>query len=83
MPCPKTQYLFTEYFADDLSSIARGELEKHIQSCPECAAELIALQTTQSKLEQWQDERVPHWDRGTTLFRQEHVNQHQAKSWLW
>jgi len=83
MPCPKTQYLIAEYFVDDLSAITRGELEKHIQSCHECKAELVALQITQNNLEQWQDERVPHWDRGTTLFRQEHASQHQPKNWLW
>ena len=83
MSCPKTQYLLTEYFSDDLSQIARDELEKHLRSCDDCASEFIALENTQNRLADWQDERVPHWDRGTTLFRQEHGSRQQARNWLW
>jgi hypothetical protein len=83
MSCPKTQYLLTEYFADNLSAIARDELEKHIETCDSCSAELIGIKNTQSKIEQWQDERIPHWDRGANLFRHEQASQHQSKNWIW
>ena len=83
MSCPKTQYLLSEYFSDDLSLITRGEFEKHIQTCSDCATELTALQGAQNELAHWQDERVPHWDRGTTLFRTEHGGSQQQRGWLW
>ena len=84
MSCPKTQNILIEYFTDNLSAIARDELEKHIRTCEACNAELVALQQAQHELTQWQDESVPHWDRGTTLFRQEHrtVGQ-ERKHWIW
>lgn len=72
MSCPKTQHLLQEYFSDDLAPMAREELDKHLSTCENCNAELESLLLTQSKLQQWQEQGVPHWDRGQELFRREH-----------
>lgn len=72
MSCPKTQFLLQEYFSDDLAPLAREELGKHLANCEYCNAELESLLLTQSTLRHWQDQRVPHWDRGLNLFRREH-----------
>lgn len=72
MPCPKTQHLLQEYFSDELAPLARDELDKHLADCPHCNSELEALMAAQGSLRQWQDQQVPHWDRGLNLFRQEH-----------
>lgn len=72
MSCPKTQHLLQEYFSDDLAPLARDEMESHLASCAHCNAELESLLLAQSNLLRWQDQRVPHWDRGLELFRREH-----------
>jgi len=76
MSCPKTRHLLTEYFDDSLSSVARAEVERHLEGCEHCAAELTELLAVQDSLQGWQQQRVPHWDRGTSLFR----NAHQKSS---
>ena len=87
MPCPKTQHLLQEYFADDLAPLAREELDKHFVDCPDCNAELESLLLAKGRMEQWQDQRVPHWDRGLDLFKREHraSNQHGGfwNRWQW
>ena len=87
MSCPKTQHLLQEYFADDLSSFARDELDRHLKTCVDCNAELEKLILAQQHLQQWQDERVPHWDRGLALFRREHRNNQPGtgfwQRWQW
>ena len=84
MPCPKTQHLLTEYFADDLPAVTRSEIEKHLQACEECAEELKTLQDVQVSLSHWEEEKVPHWDRGTNLFRQEHGRSaRRGRGWIW
>ncbi len=82
MSCPKTQHLMQEYFADDLAPFANDEMQRHLQQCADCSAELETLLMTRSQLHNWQDERVPHWDRGMELFRREH-QQPQATQSFW
>jgi hypothetical protein len=72
MSCPKTQHLLQEYFADDLAPFASSEMEKHLGQCEFCHAELDSLLLVKSNLRQWQDQDIPHWDRGVELFRREH-----------
>jgi hypothetical protein len=72
MSCSKTQHVLVEYFADDLALIAKKELENHLVECPFCSSELELLLNTQNKLGRWEEESVPHWNRGLALFRQEH-----------
>lgn len=72
MSCPKTEHLLQEYFSDELAPLVKDELEKHLAECPHCNTELEALLEAQGNLRQWQDQQVPHWDRGLNLFRQEH-----------
>lgn len=87
MPCPKTEYLIQEYFADDLAPVAREEIEVHFNSCEYCSNELEALLRSQSNLSQWQDQQIPHWDRGMELFRREHsvINEGRGfwSGWQW
>ena len=71
MSCPRTEHILQEYFADDLAPLAGEEIARHLEQCTICSAELDALLQTRSRLEDWQDCRVPHWDRGLTLFRNE------------
>ncbi|NKB32266.1 MAG: hypothetical protein GKR91_04135 [Pseudomonadales bacterium] len=72
MSCPKTEHLLQEYFSDDLAPLAKDEMENHLHSCEHCSTELETLIMAQSSLNEWQDQRVPHWDRGMELFRREH-----------
>ena len=84
MSCPKTQHLLQEYFSDDLAPFAREEIELHLNSCEICGSELEALLLAQSNLQNWQDQRVPHWDRGVDLFKREHrVRGSTTGFWRW
>lgn len=87
MSCPKTEHLLKEYFADDLSALAKDEMESHLSQCVECNGELEAVLAVRSDLLQWQDYRSPHWDRGSELFRREHQVQETPRAtfslWQW
>lgn len=87
MSCPKTHYLLQEYFSEDLSAVARNELERHLTDCVHCSAELESVLLAQQDLQQWQEQRVPHWDRHLELFRQEHRLDRPVSgfwlSWQW
>lgn len=72
MSCPKTQHILQEYFADNLASLAKEKIESHLLVCGRCSNELESLLLTQSTLNQWKNERAPHWNRGMELFRREH-----------
>ena len=71
MSCPKTPHILKEYFSDNLTAIARGEIEAHVASCDYCRVELEDLLYTRDFLKGWQKEKAPHWDRGAELFRRE------------
>ncbi|PCJ23228.1 MAG: hypothetical protein COA96_12205 [SAR86 cluster bacterium] len=87
MSCPKTQHLLQEYFSDELAPVVRDELDKHLSECSHCSTELELLLMAQGNLQQWQEKQVPHWDRGLTLFRQEHKTISNASGfwsrWQW
>lgn len=84
MPCPKTQHLLTEYFSDDLLPLTREGINKHLKSCQSCKEELELLLAARDKLASWDAQRVPIWDRGLPLFRQEHrVAKKESAGWLW
>jgi hypothetical protein len=87
MSCPKTPHLLQAYFAEDLSTRAGQEIQKHLDQCAHCSAELNLLLTTRDQLEGWQEQAVPHWDRGMELFRREHRSPAQAQGffgrWQW
>jgi hypothetical protein len=83
MSCPKTHYLLQEYFSEDLSAIARNELDRHLTDCAHCNGELESVLLAQQNLQQWQEQRAPHWDRHLELFRQEHrINRPVSRFWL-
>jgi len=87
MSCPKTQYLLQEYFSEDLSAVARDELDRHLSDCAHCNAELESVLLVQRDMQQWQEQSVPHWDRGRELFRREHRAERPLSqlwlSWQW
>lgn len=86
MSCPKTRHLLTEYFDDSLSPFARTEIERHLEGCKYCANELTAMLAVQESLEGWQDQRVPHWDRGVALYRNTYRNRDvggSSRVWQW
>ena len=87
MSCPKTHYLLQEYFSENLSAIARNELDRHLTDCAHCNAELESVLLAQKDLQQWQEQRAPHWDRHLELFRQEHrIDRPVSRfllSWQW
>lgn len=85
MSCPKTEHLLQEYFSGDLAPLASEEIERHLSQCQDCSQELETLLLTQSQLKQWQDEDVPHWDRGLELFKREHQSNENSPAWssLW
>ena len=72
MSCPRTDHLLPEYFADDLTPLAREELDRHLAQCADCRQELEQMQAAGSSLAAWREESVPHWDRGMELYRREH-----------
>ncbi len=82
MSCPKTPHILQEYLADDLTPLAKVEIDKHLLQCEHCSRELEVLMLTQSQLADWREERVPHWDRGTELFRREHRVSKESPSWF-
>ena len=87
MSCPKTEHLTKEYFSSGLSEVTKQEMESHLRSCELCNQELESLFLVQSNLGNWQDQRVPHWDRGMELYRREHgQNESQGRVfdfWRW
>ena len=87
MSCPKSQYLLQEYFSEDLSAVARDELDRHLSDCAHCNAELESVLFVQRDIQQWQEQSVPHWDRGRELFRREHRAERPLSqlwlSWQW
>lgn len=82
MSCPKTPHILQEYFADDLAPLAKEEIENHLLQCEDCSNELEVLMLAQSQLNDWQEQRVPHWDRGVELFRREHRADTNSGSWF-
>jgi len=83
MSCPKTHYLLQEYFSENLSAVARDELDRHLTDCVHCNAQLESVLLAQQDLQQWQEQRVPHWDRHLELFRQEHrIDRPVSRLWL-
>jgi hypothetical protein len=83
MSCPKTHYLLQEYFSENLSAVARDELDRHLTDCVHCNAQLESVLLAQQDLQQWQEQRVPHWDRHLELFRQEHrIDRPVSRFWL-
>ena len=87
MSCPKTEHLLKEYFSDDLSQLAKTEMEKHLSDCGFCNTELESLLLVHTDLQNWKNYQAPHWDRGVELFRREH-RQEEAKPsvfnlWQW
>ncbi len=87
MSCLKTEHLLKEYFADNLSALAKAEMERHLSDCADCNAELEAFISVQTRLHGWQDQHAPHWDRGVELFRREHrhvdVTASKFNLWQW
>jgi hypothetical protein len=83
MSCPKTHYLLQEYFSESLSAVARNEFDRHLADCVHCNAQLESVLLAQQDLQQWQEQRVPHWDRHLELFRQEHrIDRPVSRFWL-
>ena len=87
MSCPNTHYILQEYFSENLLTVARDELDKHLTECVYCNAQLESVLLAQQNLLQWQDQSTPHWDRGLELFRQEHRTGRPVSrfwiSWQW
>jgi hypothetical protein len=81
MSCPKTQHILLEYFSEDLAPLLREELEKHLEDCGHCSLELESLLLAKSSLEDWDEQSVPHWDRGLELFRREHRVSSAENGW--
>lgn len=81
MSCPKTEHLLQEYLADDLTAVARNEIEKHLLDCAHCHSELETLLMTQASLRGWQEQRVPHWNRSLNLFQHEQRSAANARVW--
>lgn len=82
MSCPKTDHLLQEYFADDLAPRASEEIERHLAQCADCSQELESLLLAQTQLQQWQEEKIPHWDRGLEQFRRDHRTTSDSRGWF-
>ena len=44
MRCHRVQRLLPDYIGDELSATKREHVEEHLEACPDCSAELAALQ---------------------------------------
>lgn len=44
MRCHRVQRLLSDYIGDELSFGKKGHVEQHLEECPHCRAELVALQ---------------------------------------
>src|SRR6056300_160908 len=82
MPCPKTPHLMQAYFSDALTSQSSEEIDRHLAQCHLCRAELELLLAAKSELLDWQDQSVPHWDRGLELFKREHQVAPGSEGWF-
>ena len=82
MPCPKTPHLMQAYFSDALTSQSSEEIDRHLAQCHLCRAELESLLAAKSELLDWQDQSVPHWDRGLELFKREHQVAPGSEGWF-
>ena len=83
MSCPKTPYILQEYFSENLMTVVRDELNKHLTECMYCNTQLESVLLAQQNLRQWQDQKTPHWDRGLELFRQEHrIGRPVSRFWV-
>ncbi|MEX0617360.1 MAG: hypothetical protein WDZ76_00290 [Pseudohongiellaceae bacterium] len=85
MSCPRTQHLLVEYFADDLLSVTRQEINHHLRECNDCKSELNAALSARDTLAGWRGEAVPHWGRGVAEFKaQHHGNDSRGGlNWAW
>ena len=72
MSCPRTQHLLKEYFSDELSKQAKEKIETHVAACEYCYAELSDVLEARETLEGWRQQKAPHWDRGSEVFRRAH-----------
>jgi len=82
MSCPKTPHLMQAYFSDALTSQSSEEIDRHLAQCDLCRTELESLLVAKSELLDWQDQSVPHWDRGLELFKREHQVALRGEGWF-
>ena len=82
MSCPKTPHLMQAYFSDALTSQSSEEIDRHLAQCDLCRTELESLLVAKSELLNWQDQTVPHWDRGLELFKREHQVAPGSEGWF-
>ncbi len=71
MPCPRTEHLLREYFADEPDPLLGAEIERHVADCPDCAAQLRQLLGPVGRLRDWKEMPAPRWDRHLPLFQRE------------
>jgi len=57
-----------DYFDDQLGTEPRELLQNHLAQCSHCSDELAGLIQARNRLNSWQDEYVPSWDRGKFYF---------------
>lgn len=82
MSCPKTPHLMQAYFSDALTTQSSEEIDRHLVQCDICRAELESLLSAKNALLDWQDQTVPHWDRGLELFKREHRVTSRREGWF-
>ncbi len=68
MLCDQTAMIVADYFDKSLSAAARAGIDRHLEQCPDCKQEVLAMQTVVTNTLQWQEQTVPEWNRASVAL---------------
>lgn len=61
--CSLTPHVMADHLGSRPGSTAGREAARHIAECPDCQAELAALEPVTARLRQWREQPPPVWNR--------------------
>jgi len=61
--CRLTPQMMADHLGSPPGGTASRKAARHIESCPDCRAELAALEPVSAHLRQWREQPVPDWNR--------------------
>ncbi len=66
--CEQCKDKLFDLVGSELPALEQQLVDKHLQHCEQCSADLTAIWDLQSKASQWHNERVPRWNRQRFFF---------------
>jgi hypothetical protein len=66
--CEQCKNKLFDLVGSELPPLEQQLVDKHLQRCEECNADLANIWDLQSKASHWQDDRVPRWNRKQFFF---------------